>query len=168
MNKTVNRALMTLIMLGAPLMAHAEKIAVVDMAAVFEQLPQREQISKQLESEFGDRMAEVRKLQEDLRAAAEKNQRDAALMSETQKTEAMRKMESMQADLQLKGKALDEDLRRRQGEEQNKLLGQVQKVITSVAQKGQYDIVLQRGAAVYVKPEADISNQVVEALTKGN
>lgn len=168
MNKTVNRALMTLVMLGAPLMAHAEKIAVVDMQAVFEQLPQREQISAQLKTEFGDRMAEVTKLQEDLRGLAEKNQRDAALMSETQKTEAMRKMESMQADLQLKGKALDEDLRRRQGEEQNKLLGKVQKVITSVAQKGQYDIVLQRGAAVYVKPETDISSQVVEALTKGN
>ncbi len=168
LKKTVNRALMTLVMLGAPMMAHAEKIAVVDMAAVFEQLPQREQIGKQLESEFGDRMAAVKKLQEDLRSMAEKNQRDAALMSETQKTEALRKMESMQADLQLKGKALDEDLRRRQGEEQNKLLGQVQKVITSVAEKGKYDIVLQRGAVIYVKPDADISNQVVEALSKGN
>ncbi|MGI2259587.1 OmpH family outer membrane protein [Shewanella sp. GXUN23E] len=168
MNKTVNRALMTLVMLGAPLMAHAEKIAVVDMAAVFDQLPQREQIAKQLEREFGDRMASVKKLQEELRSMAEKNQRDGALMSETQKTEALRKMESMQSELQLKGKALDEDLRRRQGEEQNKLLGEIQKVISSVAQKGKYDIVLQRGAAVYVKPDADISKQVVDALSKGN
>ncbi|MCF1456514.1 MAG: OmpH family outer membrane protein [Shewanella sp.] len=164
----VNRALMTLIMLGAPLMAHAEKIAVVDMAAVFEQLPQREQISKQLESEFGDRMASVKKLQEELRTMAEKNQRDAALMSEAQKIELQRNMASKKSELQLKGKALDEDLRRRQGEEQNKLLAQVQKVISSVAKKGKYDIVLQLGATMYVKPDADISKQVVEALSKGN
>ncbi|WP_100145779.1 OmpH family outer membrane protein [Shewanella carassii] len=163
----VNGALMTLMLMGAPLAAQAEKLAVVDMGAVFEQLPQREQISNALKTEFGDRMAEVQKLQEELRGLLEKQQRDAALMSETQKTELVRKMESLKADYQLKGKALDEDLRRRQGEEQNKLLVKVQKAINSIAEKEKYDMVLQRGAVVYVKPAADISSKVVEALSKG-
>ncbi|WP_413731804.1 MULTISPECIES: OmpH family outer membrane protein [unclassified Shewanella] len=164
----VNSALMTLMLMGAPLAAQAEKLAVVDMGAVFEQLPQREQISNALKTEFGDRMAEVQKLQEDLRGLLEKQQRDAALMSEAQKTELVRKMESLKADYQLKGKALDEDLRRRQGEEQNKLLVKVQKAINTIAEKEKYDMVLQRGAVVYVKPAADISSKVVEALSKGN
>ncbi|GAB1061306.1 MAG: OmpH family outer membrane protein [Shewanella algae] len=167
MKKMVNGALMTLMLTGAPLAAQAEKLAVVDMGAVFEQLPQREQISNALKTEFGDRMAEVQKLQEDLRGLLEKQQRDAALMSETQKTELVRKMESLKADYQLKGKALDEDLRRRQGEEQNKLLVKVQKAINTIAEKEKYDMVLQRGAVVYVKPAADISSKVVEALSKG-
>ena len=167
MKKMVNGELMTLMMMGAPLAAQAEKLAVVDMGAVFEQLPQREQISNALKTEFGDRMAEVQKLQEELRGLLEKQQRDAALMSETQKTELVRKMESLKADYQLKGKALDEDLRRRQGEEQNKLLVKVQKAINSIAEKEKYDMVLQRGAVVYVKPAADISSKVVEALSKG-
>ncbi len=167
MKKMVNGALMTLILMGAPLAAQAEKLAVVDMGAVFEQLPQREQISNALKTEFGDRMAEVQKLQEDLRGLLEKQQRDAALMSEAQKTELVRKMESLKADYQLKGKALDEDLRRRQGEEQNKLLVKVQKAINTIAEKEKYDMVLQRGAVVYVKPAADISSKVVEALSKG-
>ncbi len=168
MKKMVNSALMTLMLMGAPLAAQAEKLAVVDMGAVFEQLPQREQISNALKTEFGDRMAEVQKLQEDLRGLLEKQQRDAALMSEAQKTELVRKMESLKADYQLKGKALDEDLRRRQGEEQNKLLVKVQKAINTIAEKEKYDMVLQRGAVVYVKPAADISSKVVEALSKGN
>ncbi|MGI3002942.1 OmpH family outer membrane protein [Shewanella algae] len=163
----VNGALMTLMLMGAPLAVQAEKLAVVDMGAVFEQLPQREQISNALKTEFGDRMAEVQKLQEELRGLLEKQQRDAALMSETQKTELVRKMESLKADYQLKGKALDEDLRRRQGEEQNKLLVKVQKAINTIAEKEKYDMVLQRGAVVYVKPAADISSKVVEALSKG-
>lgn len=167
MKKMVNGALMTLMLMGAPLAAQAEKLAVVDMGAVFEQLPQREQISNALKTEFGDRMAEVQKLQEELRGLLEKQQRDAALMSETQKTELVRKMESLKADYQLKGKALDEDLRRRQGEEQNKLLVKVQKAINSIAEKEKFDMVLQRGAVVYVKPAADISSKVVEALSKG-
>ena len=163
----VNSALMTLVLLGAPLVAHAEKIAVVDMGAVFEQLPQREAVAKTLKAEFGDRMAEFQKKQEELRGMLEKQQRDGALMSDAQKTELVRNMESLKADLQLKGKALDEDTRRRQGEEQNKLLVQVQKAINTIAEKEKYDMVLQRGAVIYVKPDADISGKVVEALSKG-
>lgn len=167
MKKMVNRALVTLAFLATPMLAHAEKIAVVDMGEVFEQLPQREQISKSLKAEFGDRVAEVQKMQEEMRTLVEKQQRDGALMSETQKTELVRKMESLKSDFQLKGKALDEDMRRRQGEEQNKLLVQVQKAINTIAGKEDYDLVLQRGAVIFVKPEADISGKVVEALSKG-
>ncbi|MCG9719801.1 OmpH family outer membrane protein [Shewanella sp. Isolate7] len=162
-----NRAMMVLVLLGAPIAAQAEKIAVVDMQAVFEQLPQREEVSKTLKTEFGDRVAGVQKMQDELRGMLEKQQRDAALMSETQKTEMLRKMESLKAELQLKGKALDEDMRRRNGEEQNKLLVKVQKAISTIAEKEQYDVVLQRGAVIYVKPTSDISSKVVEALSKG-
>ena len=167
MKKIVNGALVSLLLAGAPLAAQAEKLAVVDMGTVFQQIPQREQITNSLKKEFGDRMAEVQKLQDELKGYMEKQQRDAALMTEAQKTELGRKMEQAKADLQLKGKALDEDLRRRQGEEQNKLLVKVQKAINDIAKADKYDMVLQRGAVVFVKPEADISNKVAEALSKG-
>ncbi len=167
MKKMFNRAMMVLVLLGAPIAAQAEKIAVVDMQAVFEQLPQREQVSQTLKTEFGDRVASVQKMQEDLRGMLETQQRDGALMSESQKTEMVRKMESMKSELQLKGKALDEDMRRRQGEEQNKLLVKVQQAINAIAEKESYDMVLQRGAVIYVKPTADISSKVVDALSKG-
>lgn len=167
MKKMVNRALITLAFCATPMLAQAEKLAVVDMGQVFEQLPQREQISKSLKAEFGDRVAGVQKMQEEMRSLVEKQQRDGALMSETQKTELVRKMESLKSEFQLKGKALDEDMRRRQGEEQNKLLVLVQKAINTIASKEQYDMVLQRGAVIFVKPEADISSKVVEALSKG-
>lgn len=165
--KMFNRAMTVLVLLSAPLAAQAEEIAVVDMQAVFEQLPQREQVGKMLETEFGDRVALVKKMQEDLRGMLEKQQRDGALMSSTEKTEMVRKMESLKSELQLKGKALDEDMRRRQGEEQNKLLVKVQEVINKIAAKESYDMVLQRGAVIYVKPTADISSKVVDALSKG-
>ena len=167
MKKMFNRAMMVLVLLSAPIAAQAEKIAVVDMQAVFEQLPQREQVSKTLKSEFGDRVASVQKLQEELRGMLEKQQRDGALMSASQKTDMVRKMESLKSELQLKGKALDEDMRRRQGEEQNKILVKVQQAINAIAEKESYDMVLQRGAVIYVKPTSDISSKVVEALSKG-
>ena len=158
---------MTLALIGAPLMAQAEKIAIVDMAAVFEQLPQREAVAKTLKSEFSDREAELKKKQDELRTMLEKSQRDGAIMSNTQKTDLQRQMESLRADIQLKGKALQEDFRKRSAEEQNKLLVKVQNAINALAKKEQYDLVLPRNAVVYMKPTADISSKVVEALSKG-
>lgn len=168
MKKTVTKALATLALIGAPLMAQAEKIAVVDMAAVFEQLPQREKVAKTLQSEFADRDAELKKKQQELRDMLEKQQRDAALMSKDQQTELQRKMESLRSELQLSGKALNEDFRRRSGEEQNKLLQTVLEKVNQIAEKEQYDIVLPKQSVVYVKPTSDISSKVVEALSKGN
>ncbi|WP_165905040.1 OmpH family outer membrane protein [Parashewanella curva] len=147
-------------------MAQAEKIAIVDMGAVFEQLPQREQVAKALQSEFADREAALKKKQQELRGLLEKQQRDAAIMSKDQQTELQRKMESIRSELQLKGKALQEDFRRRSGEEQNKLLSKVQKAIDALAKKEKYDLVLPRNAVIYLKPTADISSKVVEAVSK--
>lgn len=167
MKKTVTKALMTLALISMPLMAQAEKVAIVDMAAVFEQLPQREVVAKTLKSEFSDREAELKKKQDELRTMLEKSQRDAAIMSNTQKTELQRQMESIRSEIQLKGKALQEDFRKRSAEEQNKLLVKVQNAINDLAKKEQYDLVLPRNAVVYMKPAADISSKVVEALSKG-
>ncbi|WP_169902792.1 OmpH family outer membrane protein [Paraferrimonas sedimenticola] len=164
----VNSALLILSMLAVPFAANAaDKIVVVDMQKVFEQLPQRETVAQAINAEFGDRIAEVQKMQDDLRADMEKQQRDAALMNDKQKTDLARQIEGAQADLQLKGKALDEDLRRRQGEEQNKLLMQVQQAINALAEKEQYDLIIQRGAVVFASEKTDISDKVVEALSKG-
>ena len=157
---------MTLALIGAPLMAQAEKIAVVDMAAVFEQLPQREAVAKTLKSEFSDREAELKKKQDELRTLLEKSQRDVAIMSAAQKTDTQRQMESIRSDLQLKGKALQEDFRKRSSEEQNKLLLKVQTAINTLAAKENYDLVLPRNAVVYMKPSSDISSKVVEVLSK--
>ncbi|GLS82717.1 OmpH family outer membrane protein [Paraferrimonas haliotis] len=170
MKKALNSALLVMSMVLVPFTANAaaEKIVVVDMQRVFQQLPQREEVAKKIEAEFGDRMAEVRGMQESLRSDMEKQQKDAALMSAQQKTELARKIESAQADLQLKGKALEEDLRARQNEEQNKLLGEVEAALKVLADKEKYDLIIQRGAVVFASEKTDISDKLVEALSKGN
>ncbi len=167
MKKVIATAALMLATL-APAALAAQKIAIVDMGAVVSQHPQREAIGQQMEKDFGERMAEVRKLQEELRGLAEKSQRDGALMSEQQKTELERQAQSLQADLQLKGKALEEDMQKRQAQEQQKILMDVKRAIDSVAAAEGYDIVLEARAALYAKEQVDISAKVVETISKGN
>ncbi|WP_407644139.1 OmpH family outer membrane protein [Ferrimonas sediminicola] len=165
MKKLMTLALM---MVAVAPSAWAQKIGVVDMRQVMSQLPQAEAMMQNLETEFAERVAAVRKLQEELKALAEKQQKDALLMTDAQKTELSRQMESLNADFNRKGRNLQEDMQKRQQEEQQKLLKQVQLAINGLAEKEQFDVILQRGAAVYVSDAADVTSKVVEVVGKGN
>lgn len=165
MKKLITVALMMAAMAPS---AWAEKIGVVDMRAVMSQLPQAEAMMQGLQNEFSERVAAVRKIETELKSLAEKQQKDALLMTDDQKTELSRQLESLNADYQLKGKALQEDMKKRQAEEQQKLLIKVDTAIKAVAAAGEYDVILQRQAAVFVKESADISAKVVEEVSKGN
>ena len=96
-----------------------QKIGVVDMMQVFQQLPQREQISQQLQTEFQDRFEEMRQLEQKIQELRQKQERDASVMSADEKTQLNRELEQLVAEAQLKSKALQEDTRRRQAEERD-------------------------------------------------
>lgn len=159
-------ALMVGATFGSIAQAAEQKIGVIHMQSIFQQLPQREVIQQQLQQEFSDRYDEVKKIQSKLIKLEEKRKRDGALMNDTQKTELIRKAEALQSDYQLKGKALQEDVRRRQGEEENKLLKQIRKAINEVAKADKYDVILQSGAVAYIDKKYDISAKIAAKVSK--
>ncbi|HAE90326.1 MAG TPA: molecular chaperone [Idiomarina baltica] len=142
-----------------------QKIGVVDMMQVFQQLPQREQISQQLQTEFQDRFEEMRQLEQKIQELRQKQERDASVMSAEEKTQLNRELEQLVAEAQLKSKALQEDTRRRQAEERDELLGKVQNAINAVAEAGDYDLVLQSNAVAFMKSDNDLSSKVVERMS---
>ena len=144
--------------------AAEQKIAVVDVASVFQQLPQREKVARQLESEFKSRASELQSLEKRIRDRMEKLQRDGSTMSNSDRTKAERDIAQMQADFNLKGRALEEDSRRRQAEERNKILRQVQDAVKAIANKEGYSAVIDTNAVVFARPDMDISSQVIKMV----
>ncbi|EKE84841.1 hypothetical protein A10D4_04495 [Idiomarina xiamenensis 10-D-4] len=144
-----------------------QKIGVVDMMQIFQELPQREQISQKLQDEFEPRFQEMRQLEQKVQELRQKQERDQSIMSEQEKTQLNRQLEQVVAEAQLKNKALQEDTRRRQAEERNKLLGDVQQAINAIADAEGYDIVLQSNAVAFIKKDADLSDEVVERMKGG-
>ena len=61
---------------------------------------------------------------------------------------------------------LDEEIRNRQAEERNKVLALIKSAIDAVAEREKFDVVLNSGAAVYAKPEYDISEAVAAQVSK--
>lgn len=146
----------------------AGKIGIVDMPRILKEIPQREKIGQMLQKEFADRIQELQGIEKEVQTLLEKQQRDGAMMTESQKTEMSRQLEELKAQFNLRRKALDEDNRRRQGEERNKLLMQIQDAINQVAKRDGFDFVMEGSAVVYASSGADISELVIEQLRKTN
>jgi len=146
--------------------AFEQKIGVIDMGTIFQSLPQREQLNENLSLEFKERRESIQSLVKEMQDLSEKGKRDGALMTEQQKLDMQRKMESLKSEYQLKGKALEEDMRRRGGEEQNKLLLKIQKAVDEVAKSENYDVILQSNAVAFIKKKQDISELVVKKVSK--
>ena len=59
-------------------------------------------------------------------------------------------------------------MRRRQAEERNKIFALIQQAITAVAAEEKVDIILDSKAVTFVKPEKDLTDKVVEKVSKLN
>ena len=98
---------------------------------------------------------------------AAKLKKDESFMSADERTKMQRKLAEMQSDYNLKGQALQEDQQRRYGEEQQQVLAKVRTAVDGIAKAQGYDLVLNGQAVVFASSQADISQQVIDQVSKG-
>ncbi|NVK24248.1 MAG: OmpH family outer membrane protein [Gammaproteobacteria bacterium] len=148
--------------------AIAETIAVVNVQLIASKIPQAAAMQQTLQQEFAGPTEEVKKLESDIKFNIEKFQRESMTMSDEQKTELQTKVAELQQAYQAKLQPLEQQMRRRQAEERNKILALIQQAVQVVAADEKVDIVLDANAVAYVKPELDLSEKVIEKVTKLN
>lgn len=158
--------LMASVLMAGTVAAKDMKIGVVNVRAVFSQIPQTAKVQEVLKTEFGARFEEMQKLESDLKFNIEKFKRDGSTMSEQQKKELQTTIEKQQQQYEPMARSLEESYRQRQGEENNKIGALIKTAIEAVAAKDQYDLILNAEAAVFAKPEFDISEAVVTQVSK--
>ncbi len=142
----------------------ADKIAVVNVASIFQQLPQRETVAKQLENEFKGRASELQKMEGDLQTKMQKLQRDGSTMKASDRSKAENDLMAQREQFSNKAQAFEQDNRRRQMEERNKILSRIQDAIKNVASKDGYDIVIDANAVAYVGNAKDITADVLKQV----
>lgn len=144
----------------------AQKVAVVDLQGIMQQLPQTALMMESLKEEFKDEQAEIAKLEKDIKYFQEKQKRDSALMNDKEKEELKAKIVEQYKAYQQKGQAFQQKTQARQNEETNKLIALVKQAIDNIAAKEGYDLILRGETVTFVKPELDISSKVVEQVSK--
>ncbi len=146
----------------------ADKIGVVDVQMILQSLPQIATIEQNINEEFRDQRQEIQKLQSDGNFMVQKLQRESATMSEEEKVKLQEQIQALSQDLQAKAQPLQQNIQRRTNEERQKLFGLIQQAIDGIAAKEGYDLVLNRTAVPYVKQEFDISQKVLDQVSKAN
>ncbi len=152
--------------LASSAMAADQKIGVVNFQEVMGKLPQTAALMQTLEAEFKDEKGVITQLEKDIKYYQEKKKRDGALMSAKEKEELDTKMAALFQDYQAKGKALQQKATQRQNEETNKIIALVRQAVDNIAAKDDYDLVLSQQAVIFSKPEASITEKVVEQVSK--
>ncbi|WP_240223548.1 OmpH family outer membrane protein [Rheinheimera hassiensis] len=166
--KIVKSAVLLLagLVLAGNVAAKEMKIAFVDVQAVAAQIPQSAAMQETIKNEFAKRIETVGKLEKDINFNIEKLRRDGPTMSEKQQDELKTALTSQRQQYEQLARPLDEEIRNRQAEERNKVLALIKAAIDVVAEREKFDMVLNSGAAVYAKPEYDISEAVVAQASK--
>jgi outer membrane protein len=163
---TKSAVLLASVLMAGAVSAKEMKVGFVDVQAIVAQLPQTAKVQESLKTEFSGKIADVQKLEKDLSFNIEKFKRDGSTMSAQQKKDLEAEITKQQQQYEPMARALDEAYRARQNEERNKLMALIKTAIDAVAAKEQYDVIYNAGAAVYAKPEYDISSAVVSQVSK--
>ncbi len=144
----------------------AQKVGIVFPSEVMKESAQREHIIKKLKAEFKGRYLELKGLEKELSKLDKSLKRDSELMSATDLTKKKREMEVKLSEYKLKRKAFEEDNRRRQGEEQQKVLTVMRDVINQIAKDEHYDLILNGDQIIFAKPSYDISKEVIKKISE--
>jgi len=168
MKTFLKAATLAIAMISVPTVSAADvqKIGVVFPSKIMKESPQRERIIKKLEAEFKGRYEALQTLEKEIANIEKVLKRDGEMMDKSAVTAMQRDGEVKVSEYKINRKAFEEDNRRRQGEEQQKALIVVRDVINEVAKAQGYDIILNGEQVVFAKPGYDISDVIIEEISK--
>lgn len=142
----------------------ADKIAVVNVSSIFQQSPQRAVVAKQLAYEFKDRATELQLMENDLQIKVQRLQLDSSTMKASERSALERSVIAQRETFSNKAHAFEQDNRRRQIEERDKILNLIQDAVRNIASKEGYDVVIDTNAIAYVSNAKDITADVLRQV----
>lgn len=164
MKKWLYAAGLGLVMASSASVQAADKIAVVNVQSIFQQMPARDAVAKQLENEFKGRATQLQTQERDLQTKMQKLQRDGSTMKASDRSKLEKEVMAQREDFSTKAQAFEQDNRRRQAEERNKILSRIQDAVKAVASKQGYDVVIDANAVAYAGSDKDITADVLKQV----
>ncbi len=117
-----------------------------------------------IEAEFDKRNQELQKSIDDLRNRVMAFEKDAPVLAESERNRRQRELGNIDGDIQRKQREIQEDFNRRRNEEFSDIIERANAAIKNIAESENYDLIIQD--AVTVSPRVDITDKVLEALSK--
>ncbi|MEX1056019.1 MAG: OmpH family outer membrane protein [Rhodothermales bacterium] len=151
--------------------AQALKLGYTDHEIIIVNMPEYQEIQKQLQEEYQGSQQELQTLYQDYQQQVERYQKQQSLMSEDKRSEREQELLQLQQSIQKQAQEKDQSLAVREAELMKPVLEKVQLAIDSVSQAKGLDLVLrtqvgQQPVLLYVNPNTvtDITLDVAREL----
>ncbi|WP_028311278.1 OmpH family outer membrane protein [Derxia gummosa] len=155
------------ILLSLPAVASADeplKVGFVSTERVMRDSAPAKAAQQRLEADFAKRQKELEDMAARLKAASDKLDKDAAILTDSDRARRQKDLADQDRDFQRRQRELREDLNQRRNEEITALLDRANKVIKQIAESEKYDLILQE--SVYFSPRIDITDKVLKQLNQ--
>lgn len=164
------RKLTQLVLLGSVLLAgpaFAEmKIAVLNYQMALLESDAAKRYAVDAEKKFGPQLNKLKTLEADAKRIQDRVVKDGEKMQTAERERLELDFKQKARDFQFQSKELNEAKAAADRDMLKKLKPNLDKAVEEVIKKGNYDLVIERGAVVDVKPQFDITRQVIERMNQ--
>ena len=140
------------------------KIAVLDYQMALLESDAAKAYSVDAEKKFGAQLQRLKNLEAEAKRLQERLQRDGAQLNQSEREKLELEFRQKAREFQVQSKELNEAKALSDREMLEALKPKLDAAVETILQNGSYDLVLDRGGVVEVKPEFDITRQVIERL----
>ncbi|AGI23397.1 OmpH family outer membrane protein [Pseudomonas sp. MT3] len=165
MRKLTQFVLITAALAASPAFADM-KIAVLNYQMALLESDAAKQYAVDAEKKFGPQLNKLKSLESDAKALQDKLVNSGSKMSQSERERAESDFKQKARDFQFQSKELNEAKAVADRDMLKKLKPKLDQAVEETIKKGSYDLVVERGAVVDVKPQYDITRQVIERMNQ--
>ncbi len=164
MGKFTRVAVMSMLVMASFQVSAEMKIAVLDYQMALLESDAAKKYSVDAESQFGSQLQRVKNLEAEAKRLQERLQRDGQQLAQSEAEKLDLEFRQKAREYQLASRELNEAKAQSDRQMLETLKPKLDAAVEAVLNAGNYDLVLDRGGVVEVKPQFDITRQVIERL----
>ncbi len=146
--------------------AQANKVAVVNVQQVLLQSPRVAKVNTKLQDQFKPRQEKLTAQQKSLQEELDKFNKESATMSQKDRDATDKKIADEKAMFLKDAGAFQKQVSEEQNKAMQTILAQLNKIISEMAKKNDYSLVLDSQAVVYASDATDITKLVAKDFNK--
>lgn len=154
-----------LMVLSFPAMAET-RIGVVDLRQALFSSNDAKSFSETLQKDFAADEAKVREVQEEARKLKERLEKDGAMMNESERSKLTGEFQEKVKEFNFLKQRLDSAVAQRKQSFLEQARPEVDLAVEELLEENDLDIILPSEAVVYVKPEMNLTPQLLEKLNR--
>lgn len=165
MRKLTQLVLLTTALISGPVFAEM-KIAVLNYQMALLESDAAKKYAVDAEKKFGPQLTKLKNLESDAKRIQDRLMKDGERMQQAELERLELEFKQKARDFQSQSKDLNEAKAVADREMLQQLKPKLDKAVEDVLKTGNYDLVLERGAVVDVKPQFDITLRVIERMNQ--